>query len=222
MAPKQIPVRIPQDREYVYRYRAKHDWTDPPPTLRHLDPDTQVIVVKAPDDERMGRYHSSYRHRIRTDFPEDLSQIVIRAPRKRFRKGKTFEARWKRGLMTTKWVTEGKNDPRCPRCSRHRRIKRMGVGLIGCPNHVKWVLVDVPDPRAGAILGTFSTVKLYGLSEGTDVLFPDGAGWAWGTVHDCDLWRERKRLDAKAQRKRANELRRFMRRPTRWDRVLQD
>jgi hypothetical protein len=219
-----VPVRIPYDDEYVYRYKAKHDWTDPPPKIRQLDPDTQVIVIKAPEDgpSRFGEWP-----RTRPTIPDgDLSQIIIRPPRRRFKQGKTYEIRLRHDLTKTEWVRTGKHDPRCKHCRRMNRYNRRTVlvsQMSGCRHHVRLKQIEVPHPQAGKVIAMVSTTKLYGLAPETRILYPTSKGeWDFAYVHNYDLWREEQRAEAKARRKADNEWRRFMRRPTRIERLLRD
>jgi len=224
MAKRKIPVRSTHSHEDVWRYQAKHSGQDPPADVTLLDPDTQVIVTYTPSDEgQSGRW--CRQNQSRPQLPEDLSLIVIRPPRRRFRKGKVFEARWRPDVKTSKFVTVGKPDARCPRCRRMRRLCRLPYSWQsgpGCKKHVQTKEVEVPHPYAGKVIATFSTTKLYGLAAGTVILYPNDNGWVWGTVYDYDLWREDQRAHVKAHRKAANERRRYLRRPTRLDRILSD
>ena len=144
----------------------------------------------------------------------DALLYVIEPFRRQFRENNSWIFRWKPDLMTSSYETVGKRDPRCRRCKRNLRG--------GCSSHVKWQKVERPDPRAGKVFKTASTVKLYGLPVGTTILFQKDGKWMLGTVHEQVTWRETARAEEKAQRKIVNKRRRHARLPSIWERIFTD
>jgi hypothetical protein len=219
--PQQVPVAIFGDDLEALRYWLDHREV-PPPELRWLDPATQVIVERMPGDEPSCSWHNKV---ARPQLPEDLDRVLIRPARKRFRPDKILEVRLKQDLTVTEWVRTGQADPRCKACQRFNRLNRRAVlrsQMSPCRKHGGFKQIEKPHPHAGEVICRISTVKLYGLPPRTKILYPSDEGWARAIVYEYELWREQQRSDAKKLRKKANDFRRFMRRATRYERLLQD
>lgn len=232
--PRKVPVCLPHDDDFLHRYQAKHGWdASPPPVIEWLDPDTQVIVEHEPSDDQgyvPRGYMASRRSRPR--LPHDLDACIIEPHRRTSRQIKTWHARWPDDKVTPKSVREGKPDSRCRACRKQQRWARARAwpkrnwreyaerwAALGCRKHVVEKTVEAPHPDAGKVFSVFSTVKLYGLAPGTQVVWLREGEWARATIQEYVLWKAEKRKARKAKRKADNEHRRYLRQPAWYERV---
>jgi hypothetical protein len=237
---QRVPVRLPHDEDFLRRYRSRHGWdASPEPVIEWVDPDTQVILESRMGDDR-DRGHGNYltyRARCRPVLPASLELCTIEPfYHRRFRASKLWQARWKSDHTVTQWVQVGKPHRKCRKCRRimamqqrsylrtWKRTQRLWSGgrYIGCGKHVVETSKQVPSPDAGKVFAVFSTVKVYGLTRGDQIILQKDGEWIRATVHEYVLWREADRRDRKAKRKSANDHRRYLRQPTWHERVNSD
>lgn len=183
-----------------------------------LDPDTRVGAVSLPNFEEYDvEIRPWYNKRLPSDGPV-WYEATWESP---WFLSSTPDARITKNGITYIWTSPGTWTRLAGRV-RVRGFYHLRYKKVLTKREVQ--KLHLVEPKAIVTVRSlrFSLQKLYGLKPGTHIVFKQGTEWVQGVVGVYDKWRDNWRVERNQKSKKDSSHRRYLRRATWLDRVLED
>lgn len=183
-----------------------------------LDPDTRVGAVSLPNFEEYDvEIRPWYNKRLPSDGPVWYEATWVNP----WFTTCTPGARITKNGITYVWISPG-TWTRLGIRVRVRGFSHLRYKKVLTKREVQKLHLVEPKKVVTVRSLRFSLQKLYGLKPGTHIVFKQGTEWMQGVVGIYDKWRDNWRVERNQKSKKDSSHRRYLRRATWLDRVLED